>query len=88
MTEKRHSNRIGYHHPAIQLPMSWKNAAGRRPNSPNGSAILRNTSTSCFGQGVDQQRYSLASERVLGSTARFWLHREAGYREGLARRVA
>ena len=31
---------------------------------------------------------ALRLERVLGSTARFWLHREAGYREGLARRVA
>jgi HTH-type transcriptional regulator/antitoxin HigA len=40
------------------------------------------------GKATISEDAALHLERVLGSTARFWLQREAEYREALARRVA
>lgn len=39
------------------------------------------------GQASISEDTALRLQRVLGSTARFWLQREAAYREALARRV-
>lgn len=77
--------RIGPLHREKPSLIYWKSGAGANQSLPRRLGIPKNISQLVEGHASITEEIALKLERALGSTAGFWLHREAQYRELLDR---